>query len=693
MAAAGVGAAAHHHHHDQVDPYRSGPSAGSTTVESGTFQRLFPLSGGLDTVTAASGSDHPTSGTTSSTATGPHSSNLLNKLDPRVGSDVEGSRTVGSIGSGQTGLTSPAGGPVSGSSHHHAGRDAALGVGAMGAGGAALGHHDEQPGISRRHIDPDPGTSGTFPSEASILPDASPGTDLREHYHMTHGPHSTGTANLLDPQLTEGELSGSGRQAGSSSFPGHEHSHTRSGAEYENTRGDRHTGRDAALATGGAAAATAASGGHQSQGTSTGPASSTAGPHNSNLLNKLDPRVDSDQDGSRTFGSVPGTVGNYDKVDTGGAPTGSSTGLTRDGQQVVGRETNYDRDTSRTGTAAAGGVGGYEAGQRHHEPGYTTGATGTGHGGSTTGAHHGRDAAALGGAAAVGTGAYEVGKHHHETGGMTGTGGYGPGSTSTTSTYGPADTSGPLATSGTGTYGSQTGYTTDPSHKDHHFGRDAAVLGGSAAAGTGLYEAEKHHQAGGATTGTRAYGDPSGTSGLTGASGVGTQGATSGHTLDPSHKDHHYGRDAAAAGAVTAGGVEYERHEAEKARHTDHTVIEKEKHHHVGSDKHHKEEKEGHHGLLGFLHRDKNKHQTTEEEPSHHRGTTGATAGAAGVGTAAAVEHERHEHHERNRLHKDPPKGYAAQVTGGTGTTELAQGDSVQRGSHISGLGNKLDPK
>jgi hypothetical protein len=34
----------------------------------------------------------------------------------------------------------------------------------------------------------------------------------------------------------------------------------------------------------------------------TGTATQTAGPHNSNLLNKLDPRVDSDMDGSQTIG-------------------------------------------------------------------------------------------------------------------------------------------------------------------------------------------------------------------------------------------------------------------------------------------------------------------------------------------------------------------------------------------------------
>ena len=39
-----------------------------------------------------------------------------------------------------------------------------------------------------------------------------------------------------------------------------------------------------------------------------------------------------------------------------------------------------------------------------------------------------------------------------------------------------------------------------------------------------------------------------------------------------------------------------------------------------------------------------------------------------------------------------PTSGYATQVTGGTGTTALAQGDSVHRGSHFSDVGNRLDP-
>jgi hypothetical protein len=43
-----------------------------------------------------------------------------------------------------------------------------------------------------------------------------------------------------------------------------------------------------------------ASGSHATPGSGT--AQNTAGPHNSDLANKLDPRVDSNLDGSKTFG-------------------------------------------------------------------------------------------------------------------------------------------------------------------------------------------------------------------------------------------------------------------------------------------------------------------------------------------------------------------------------------------------------
>merc|ERR1712230_290893 len=46
-----------------------------------------------------------------------------------------------------------------------------------------------------------------------------------------------------------------------------------------------------------------ASGSHATAGSGT--AQNTAGPHNSDMMNKIDPRVDSDRDGSKTYGYEP----------------------------------------------------------------------------------------------------------------------------------------------------------------------------------------------------------------------------------------------------------------------------------------------------------------------------------------------------------------------------------------------------
>lgn len=189
----------------------------------------------------------------------------------------------------------------------------------------------------------------------------------------------------------------------------------------------------------------------------------------------------------------------------------------------------------------------------------------------------------------------------------------------------------------------------------------------------------------------------------------------------------HYGRDAALGGAGAAGVAEYEHHkhrddpshlskEAEKEqKHHDKLLAKEEKREEKAERKYEKEveKDEKHHekksggGLLGFLHRDKkDKHHDDVDETSktHHGHHGKEAAGVAAVGGAAAYEEDKH-HHERNRLHKDPPPGYtntpyadapkggyASQVTGGTGTTALAQGTPLPGGSHISSAGNTLDP-
>lgn len=78
------------------------------------------------------------------------------------------------------------------------------------------------------------------------------------------GPHNSNAANKVDPRV-DSDLDGRGNKLGH--------------------------------ATGGL---TGASGSHATPGSGT--AQNTAGPHNSDLLNKLDPRVDADLDGSKTIG-------------------------------------------------------------------------------------------------------------------------------------------------------------------------------------------------------------------------------------------------------------------------------------------------------------------------------------------------------------------------------------------------------
>ena len=96
-------------------------------------------------------------------------------------------------------------------------------------------------------------------------------------------------------------------------------------------------------------------------GITTGSHSSTSGPHSSNLGNKADPRVDSDRDGSRGYGSSTGT--GY-----GSGTTGSGYGSGGAGPHSSSSENKLDPRVDSDGSR-----------------GYGSGSTGTGTG--TTGTH------------------------------------------------------------------------------------------------------------------------------------------------------------------------------------------------------------------------------------------------------------------------------------------------------------------
>ena len=501
------------------------------------------------------------------------------------------------------------------------------------------------------------------------------------------GPHATDTANRLDPHVSATEIgTGLGTSAGHHGHGHHGHGHhgqstTSPGVgstepAYGEQRGERHLGRDAAI---GGAGAYEAGRHHQGTSASVDDSQSTTGPaHKSSLLNKLDPRVK-----QHDTDITEGTHGTSGTITTG-----------RENESLTGAPSqhHYGRDAA-IGTGIAGA--GYEAEKHHHNKEPTSG--------DTSKHHLGRDTAAGTGIAGA---AHDSEKHHHNKEPLSGAG----------------------------------------NTSQHHYGRDAAIGAGVAGAG---YEAEKHHRNNedftSGLSGTTAAGDPNQYRGATDYSSHPSSARDNSQTAST----HHVGRDATIGAGVLGGGAaagsefskkdaereqkEFAKEEAkhEKALEKDHKhhekELEKERKHHEKDlvkeekkeEKHHekdlkKEEKhEGkkHGGLLGLFHREK-PDKDLKEEQAERTGSSGhkpAEAGlaAGAVGAAGLTEHERHEH-ERNRLHKDPPasvlnarntgyanepqSGYASQVTGGTGTTALAQGDSAQRGSHFSEIGNKLDP-
>ncbi len=168
---------------------------------------------------------------------GPHKSRVANALDPRVDSDMD-----------HRGPTAPGAG--AGGMMHGA-----------GSGGGM--------GTTARHQPP----TGTVPSSGNNVPEG------------TYGPHRSRVANALDPRVdsdrdnTYRGASGASGSVGGVGTAGSTHA---SYGTAQQQSGYPHSGLGAASA------------GNAPIGMSgPGPAPNTAGPHRSDIMNKLDPRVDS----------------------------------------------------------------------------------------------------------------------------------------------------------------------------------------------------------------------------------------------------------------------------------------------------------------------------------------------------------------------------------------------------------------
>lgn len=251
--------------------------------------------GSHNTHTGTTGAYNPNTGSTNH---GPHDSNLLNKADPRVDSDRDGSHNLGgnthsTTAYGSTGLTG-----THGTSTNHGPHDSNL------LNKADPRIDSDRDGSHNTHT----GTTGAY----------NPNTGS-----TNHGPHNSNLLNKADPRVDSdrdgsrnlGAATGtgySGTQTGNH-LPG-QHAGTTGGISHSTNAGPHNsnlankadprvdsdldsTGNRHGAHNGGVFGT---SGSHATPGSGT--AQNTAGPHNSDLLNKLDPRVDADLDGSKTYG-------------------------------------------------------------------------------------------------------------------------------------------------------------------------------------------------------------------------------------------------------------------------------------------------------------------------------------------------------------------------------------------------------
>ncbi|CAI7596734.1 unnamed protein product [Penicillium glandicola] len=278
--------------------------------------------------TLGSGTTHGTSGVTGSTNDGPHSSNIANKVDPRVDSDRDNrARHEGLTGAGTTGT-----GAGLGSTH--------------GTTTATAPHSSTL-------------ASGTTHSPYGVT---STGAGLGSTHGTTSstnaGPHSSNIANKVDPRVDsdrDNRARHEGLTGASTGGIGSTHATTTT-APHSSTLGS---------GTG------ATYGAHHEQPAyntgapiaTPGSSSTNAGPHSSNIANKLDPRVDSGRDTAQhstlpSTGSGTTTHGSHTRgataVPTGSALGGSGLGTTGHQEALAGSSYNAP-PTSATGTTGTSG--------------------------------------------------------------------------------------------------------------------------------------------------------------------------------------------------------------------------------------------------------------------------------------------------------------------------------------------------
>ncbi|TID16878.1 hypothetical protein E2P81_ATG09435 [Venturia nashicola] len=329
------------------DPTHTGNHTSTTGTHTGTTGHSSGVTG-----THAGTTGHSTGVTGTSGGAGPHNSSMLNKADPTVDSDFDGSRNLGAAQHGPGGVhnhNQQHAGGLSGTNHSSGLTGANHGSGLTGApavtgtqGHAATGPHSSN---LANKLDPRvKNTESTLPgshnqhstgvSGGNYGTTGSSGLTGSHNQHTTGsgvtggygtstnaGPHNSNALNSIDPRVdSDGDAS---RNLGAAQYgPGGVHNQATSGLTGSNhgTAGSGLTGGATGSGLTGHNHGTTGSGltgnnhssgltgtNHGTHGLNDGPAPNTAGAHKSDMLNKLDPRIDSDLDGSKTVGKAPPT--------------------------------------------------------------------------------------------------------------------------------------------------------------------------------------------------------------------------------------------------------------------------------------------------------------------------------------------------------------------------------------------------
>ncbi|OAG01975.1 uncharacterized protein CC84DRAFT_1167136 [Paraphaeosphaeria sporulosa] len=513
---------------------------------------------------------------------GPHATDTANRTDPKLHipgefpspTPVEESNASSYVSSKPTAKTTPsafaepelrhtgsldepqarsAGQPTS---EHQYGRDAAIagGLGAAGVGAYAAGkHHDKDSAdvgseifpnepnpYTKNPVDPRLGTTSKVGFTEQRFDTAASSNRSPRNAVLTGGAIGSSQPSTQEapkaPELSNKEYPSAGQDVKSDS--------------------QHHYGRDAATTAGLYASQRDAE-------PASGPASSTIGPHKSNVANVLDPRVQPDPELQKHNNAAPtvedpapSTVGPHKSdvaniVDPRVLPDPQK-------QKAVSKEEtrdqqhHYGRDAAVAGGAGAAGYGAYEVAKSYgdhpstqpsaamndqrydpsargaHAPGTTAPATS-----SQEQHHYGRDAAVAGGLGTAGAGAYASNRDHQLEHTQAIPGGHGLGEQRYDPSVSTQQASAPQS--------------------QHHYGRDAAVIGGAGSLGTGAYAATRDHSQPQQPSAAQGYQQPSAAQGYQQPPIAQSTAPT--QQPGASQTQHHYGRDAAVVGGVGALGA------------------------------------------------------------------------------------------------------------------------------------------